>query len=381
MLDGVCFGLLGPLQLRVGSVEVPLGTPKQRAVLAVLLLSRNRPVSIESLIDAVWNNRPPDTARTTVYTYVSNLRRLMADAGMHSQAVLASSPPGYRLAVPDSQCDVATFTAHKNAGLRAASAGRFDEARGWLSSALAMWRGDVLADLREFAFVDVFADALTEDRVIARTVHAEAEIGCGRANSVIGDLEALGAEYPYRESVWAQLITAYYVADRQSEALEAYHRLKARLSEDLGADPGPTLRELYQRILRQQPLIHPRAVSAAEEATVYVDGRPGVTDSMPVAILCDASGHQYPILDAPTRIGRSAVNEVVLSDVKVSRLHAVIVDTAAGFVITDVRSANGVFVSGRRVRGSAELSHGDRIRIGDHELTFLSSPEVPTFLS
>ena len=89
---------------------------------------------------------------------------------------------------------------------------------------------------------------------MALTARAEAEIACGRAHSVISELEALVVEHPYREPLWAQLITAYYVADRQSDALDAYGRLKPMLADDLGIDPGPTVESLHQRILRQEPL-------------------------------------------------------------------------------------------------------------------------------
>ena len=124
----------------------------------------------------------------------------------------------------------------------------------YLSAAIAEWRGPVLDDLREFAFVDSFATALAEVRVVAHTALAEAEIACGRADAMIPRLEVLSAEHPFRERLWAQLITAYYVAERQSDALDAYRRLKTNLAENLGIDPGPTVEALHERILRQEPL-------------------------------------------------------------------------------------------------------------------------------
>ena len=91
---------------------------------------------------------------------------------------------------------------------------------------------------------------MLEDKVAAHSARAEAEIACGRAGAVIGELEALAAEHPYREPLWAQLITAYYVTERQSDALGAYRQLKTALAEGLGIDPGPTVSELHERILR-----------------------------------------------------------------------------------------------------------------------------------
>ncbi|HXO24777.1 MAG TPA: BTAD domain-containing putative transcriptional regulator, partial [Streptosporangiaceae bacterium] len=234
---GLQFGVLGPLQLRAGETVVPLGAPKQRAVLATLLMNRNRAVSVDALIDAVWDQSPVPAARTSIHSYVSNLRRLLGSGSRDPNRVLASIPPGYQLNVADADCDIGRFVTEKNAGVHAAAAGRFEDASTYLSAALAEWRGPFLDDLREFPFVDTFATALSEVRVTVQTALAEAEIACGRADAMIPRLEMLSAEHPFRERLWAQLITAYYVSERQSDALNAYWRLKANLAENLGIDP------------------------------------------------------------------------------------------------------------------------------------------------
>ena len=138
--------------------------------------------------------------------------------------------------------------------MQAAAAGKFEQASRHLSAALSEWRGPVLEDLRDFQFVEAFAVALTGDRMLAHTALAEAEIACGRSYAVIGESESPAAEHPYREPLWSQLITAHYLSERQSDALEAYRRLKTTLADDLGIDPGPTVQALYERVLRQQPL-------------------------------------------------------------------------------------------------------------------------------
>jgi len=140
---------LGPLQLSVNDTLVPLGPPKQRAVLAMLVINRNRPVGVESLINAVWCQSPVPAARATIQTHVSNLRRLLDDAGVDPHTVLASAPPGYRLTVADTDCDLGRFTTEKTAGIHAAAAGRFEQASSHLSAALAEWRAPVLDDLRD----------------------------------------------------------------------------------------------------------------------------------------------------------------------------------------------------------------------------------------
>ena len=164
------FGVLGPLQLRVGGALVPLGAPKQRAVLATLLMNRNRAVSVDALIDAVWDQSPVPAARTSIHSYVSNLRRLLGSESHDPNRLLASVSPGYQLNVADADCDIGRFVPpEKNAGVHAAAAGRFEDASTYLSAALAEWRGPFLDDLREFAFVDTFATALSEVRVAVST--------------------------------------------------------------------------------------------------------------------------------------------------------------------------------------------------------------------
>jgi SARP family transcriptional regulator, regulator of embCAB operon len=350
---------------------VPLGAPKQRAVLAMLVINRNRPVSVEALIDAVWNRDPVPAARTSIQSYVSTLRGLVRVAGGDPYRVLASAPPGYQLSVAEADCDLGRFLAEKAAGVQAVAAGRFEDASSHLSAALREWRGPVLDDLRDFAFVNAFATMLVEHKVAAHTALAEAEIACGRPGAVIGELEALTAEHPYHEPLWAQLITAYYVIERQSDALRAYRRLKTRLAEGLGIDPGPTVNALHERILRQEPL----GTKGGDPTTrkrigVTLAPAPAVTGESVVAWLRDKTGRQYRLNDAPIRIGRSTDNDIVLDDTDVSRRHAVIIDTGTGFVITDLQSTNGVEVQRKRIRTSAPLTDGDHIRICSYQFIF-----------
>jgi DNA-binding SARP family transcriptional activator len=369
---GLGFGVLGPLLMTANGTRMPLGAPKQRAVLAMLVINRNRPVSVDSLINAVWDEEPVPAARTSIQSHVSNLRRLLRTAGVDPYQVLASAPPGYQLSVADADCDLGRFITEKAAGVQAAVAGRFEDASSHLFAALREWRGPVLDDLREFTFVDAFATALVEDKVAVHTARAEAEIACGRPGAVIGELEALTAEHPYHEPLWAQLITAYYVTERQSDALRAYRRLKTGLAEGLGIDPGPTVSALHERILRQEPLGTKRADLITHKRNIYrpEDAEPEISVPESVARLRDKIGRQYRLNGATTRIGRLDDNDIVLDDNDVSRHHAVITDTGTGFVITDLRSTNGVEVHGKRIRGSATLEDGDRIRIGSQEFTF-----------
>jgi SARP family transcriptional regulator, regulator of embCAB operon len=236
---------------------------------------------------------------------------------------------------------------------------------------LAEWRGPVLEDLLDFQFIDAFATSLVEDKMLVHTARAEAEIACGRAFGVITELEALTAEHPYREQLWAQLITAYYMTDRQSDALAAYRRVKTTLADELGIDPGQTLRALNERILRQEPLdVKQSARDTAAGTVTALDQRTMVGDKKVVAHLLAASGRSYPLQAAGTRIGRLSDNDIVLDGANVSRHHAVIVDTGTSFIINDLQSSNGVHVQHQRIRSTAKLHDGDQIRICDHEFTF-----------
>jgi DNA-binding SARP family transcriptional activator len=369
-------GLLGPLEMSVDGTLMPLGTPKQRAVLAMLLMNRNSPVAVDRLITALWEGRPPSGARASIHSYVSNLRKLLGGVGIDARVVLAAAPPGYRLTIPENTCDLGRFIAEKTAGVHAAAGGRFEEASRHLSVALAQWRGQVLEDLLDFQFVDTFATSLVEEKILVHTASAEAEIACGRAFGVITELEALTAEHPYREPLWAQLITAYYLTDRQSDALAAYRRVKTTLAEDLGIDPGQTLRALNERILRQEPLDVKRSAQTTAAGTVTAMGqRTMVSGQKAVASLHEASGRSYPLHAAATRIGRLSDNDIVLDGADVSRHHAVIVDTGTSYIINDLRSSNGVHVRQQRIRETATLHDGDQIRICDHEFTFRIASE------
>jgi DNA-binding SARP family transcriptional activator len=285
--------------------------------------------------------------------------------------VLAAAPPGYRLSIPESACDLGRFIAEKTAGVHAAASGQFEQASRHLSAALTQWRGPVLDDLRDFQFVETYATSLVEEKILAHTAKAEAEIACGRSSAVVTELEALTQEHPYREQLWAQLITAYYLTDRQSDALAAYRRVKAILAEDLGIDPGQTLRDLNERILRQERLdVKKSAKSTAVGTVTVLDQRTMVSGQKALAYLNEPSGRRHPLQAAATRIGRLSDNDVILDSPNVSRHHAVIVDTGTNYIINDLRSSNGVHVQHQRIRATATLHDGDHIRICDHEFTF-----------
>ena len=372
------FGVLGPLQVSVGSTPIQVGTPKQRAVLAMLIANANRAVSAADLITAIWADKPPAAARISVSAYVSNLRRIITQSGVDAHAVVSTAPNGYRLEITTEQSDLARFAAEQQAGNNAVAAGHFESASTHLTAALRQWRGPVLDDLRDFAFTDVLRSELAEDKILAHTARAQAEIACGRAHTIVRELETLVGEHPYREPLWAQLITAYYLTDRQSDALDTYHRLKTALSDDLGIDPAPALRTLYEQILRQEPLDVQRNAQAAAQTIIAFEPDATTLISRVTAVLRDVRDHVHRLKGSATRIGRHPDNDLVVPDDKVSRHHAVINNADTTHIITDLGSANGVHVNGERIRATAELHDGDTIRIGGQLFVFETYPPATT---
>ena len=212
---------------------------------------------------------------------------------------------------------------------------------------------------------------MAEDRINTHIALAESEIACGRAKTIIGDLERLVTEYPFREPAWEQLMVAYYLSARQSDALDAYRRLKTILADELGIDPSPPLRELHERILRQEPMdANPPSETTITRTFISLANRTAINTGKARAQLRASSGECFPVKGTATRIGRRSDNDIVVADPRVSRHHAVIVDTGTSFVLIDARSANGVELEHKRIRGSAPLVDGCHVRIGERDFRF-----------
>jgi YVTN family beta-propeller protein len=241
------FLILGPIEARVNGHPVSLGGPKQRAVLALLVLRANRVVSRDALIDQLWDGAPPPTAATALHGHVAGLRKLLgAD-------VIATRSPGYVLEAEPSQVDLTRFEA-----LRARARDRADPqaAARELRSALELWRGDALADIRDEPAVAAEAARLDDLRLSALEDRIDADLESGAdAGGLVAELESLIASYPLRERLWGQLMLALYRAGRQADALDAYRRARHRLIAELGIEPSQSVRELHQRILEQDPAL------------------------------------------------------------------------------------------------------------------------------
>src|SRR5262245_58608460 len=242
----VQFLVLGPLEVDAGDGPIPLGGPKQRAVLASLLVRANEVVPADTLIGDVWGEDPPDKARNTLQTYVSNLRRTLGNGRLQGRS------PGYVLVVDPPEMDAARFDALVREGRRALP---LDPAAAveTLEEALALWRGPALADLRDQPSLLPEATRLDELRVQAEADRIEGLLAGGSSAKAVGDLESLVARHPLRERLWELLMLALYREGRQAEALGAYQRARELLADELGIDPSPELSRLQRRILEHDP--------------------------------------------------------------------------------------------------------------------------------
>jgi YVTN family beta-propeller protein len=251
---GIEFRLLGAIAVTRDGTGLPLGGPRQRAVLALLLLDANRLVPADRLVETVWAGRPPPGARTTVQSYVFHLRRALEPGRVRGDGghILITRDSGYVLAVDRAHLDAAVFEEQFHAGCAAAADGRPAEAAGQLRDALALWRGRALEDLADYPFTRPEATRLEELRVAALEARVDADLLLGRHRALIGELQSLVADYPLGERFHEQLILALYRSGRQADALAAYRRVRDQLAEELGIEPGEPLRRLHQCVLTQE---------------------------------------------------------------------------------------------------------------------------------
>jgi DNA-binding SARP family transcriptional activator len=245
------FRILGPLEAAEDDRTLALGGQKQRAVLAFLLLHAGEIVSTDRLIDALWGERPPRTAATSLQNFVSQLRKLLGPE------TLVTRPPGYSLRLEPGQLDADRF---RRAVADAREAGPEERAR-LLGDALALWRGPPLQDFSFDAFAQTEIARLEEQRLAVLEERIGAELELGRHSDLVGELASLVRAHPLRERLRGHLMLALYRAGRQADALEAYQEARQALVDELGIEPSPALKQLHAAILRQETALDPAAPS------------------------------------------------------------------------------------------------------------------------
>jgi DNA-binding SARP family transcriptional activator len=257
------FRILGPLEVVDRGRPVALGGPKQRALLAALLLTPNRPVSIDRLIDALWPTRQPADAANALQFHVSRLRKLLGESG-----AIVTKEPGYLFRIDPDQVDLFRFErlVDEAEGAEAARASRL------LAEALDLWRGEPLADLADDPSSRAEVQRLEAARLAALELRIEADLELGRHSQLVPELEALVRIHPLHERLGGAFMKALYGAGRQAEALEVYRTTRQTFVAELGIEPSPALRELEQAILRQDPELSPGPRGSALRAIVVLAG-------------------------------------------------------------------------------------------------------------
>jgi DNA-binding SARP family transcriptional activator/pimeloyl-ACP methyl ester carboxylesterase/class 3 adenylate cyclase/tetratricopeptide (TPR) repeat protein len=236
------FELLGPLRVIEGDRDMTPARHKQRALLAMLLLHRDEVVRGAQLIEALWGEEPPGTAQTALHGHISALRKLIGTDRIRTR------PPGYLLQASAKELDVARF---ESLVARARERDDPGERSACLREALALWRGEPLADLRDEAFAEREIARLEELRLAAVEDRVDADLALGQHHALVPELEPLVVEHPFRERLRGQLMLTLYRCGRQADALHVFQSGRKALVEELGIEPGPALRQLELRILRQ----------------------------------------------------------------------------------------------------------------------------------
>jgi predicted ATPase/DNA-binding SARP family transcriptional activator/Tfp pilus assembly protein PilF len=321
------FRILGPVGALVDGEPVALGAPKQRALLAALLLAAGEVLSRERLIDELWGEQPPRSAVQSLQVYVHGLRQAIG------AALVETHGTGYRLAAAPDQVDVRRFEQLVSAARQALPDGRPGHATEDLSAALRLWRGSPLADLAGEPIHDREAGRLDSLRLDAVELQNDAELALGRHEQLLGRLELLIAAEPYREHLRAQHVLALYRSGRQKDALEAHRAARAALVEELGVDPGPELRELETRILRHDPILAAPEPSAPGRLELPTPPTPLVGRRLEVAAvgaLLQREDVRLVTLTGPGGTGKTRLGLAVAEEVgRQVREGAVFVDLAA----------------------------------------------------
>jgi DNA-binding SARP family transcriptional activator/tetratricopeptide (TPR) repeat protein len=259
--------LLGPLEVECAGWPVPIGAAKERLVVAVLALNAGRVVPVERLVDAVWGEDPPESAALTVRGLVSRLRKTLAAAGCPE--VITTRSPGYLLAADAVEVDVDRFQALAADGRARLAAGAAGQAAATLRDALALWRGDRLAESDGLRLCGEAA-RLAEARLATLEVRIDADLATGRHAELVSELEELCQAHQVRERLWGQRMLALYRCGRQADALAAYRQLRTALADELGLDPSDELRRLETAILAHDPTL--TSPAAEQPAARFIPG-------------------------------------------------------------------------------------------------------------
>ena len=322
--------LLGPVSADLDGAAVRLGGRQQRAVFALLALGKGRPVSLDRMVHELWRDEPPAGSTVSLQSYISRLRRNLAEAGADRPGTeipkIVTQAPGWRLAVAPQQIDLWQFESLALSGSESLDHGHAVAGAEQLRSALALWAGDPLADLDDMPFADEVSTRFHAMRIGVEETLLWADLDSGRINGVAESAHRFTVANPFRERGWCALMLALYRQGRQAEALDAADRLRRALADGLGLDPSPEARRLQEQILRQDPVLERYISDANRLVPEGGDSLPVVADHPPsepsvvlvgrdetTAVLDDVAAHAaegrgcFVLVGGPAGMGKSAV--------------------------------------------------------------------------
>jgi DNA-binding SARP family transcriptional activator/tetratricopeptide (TPR) repeat protein len=352
---GLAFRVLGTLEVSGPGGEVRIPPGRQEVILAALLLDVNRVVSTDYLVDLIWDEEPPDTARTQVQICVSRLRKSLSAAQV--DAPITTRPPGYLMQAADDMVDLNVFNRQVAQSRVLVKEGRAAEAADLLRGAAGLWRGASLSGIPS----DVLRAKglrLDEERLTAVETYLQLELALGRHHQLVGEVGRLVDEQPLRERLRGQLMTALYRSGRQAEALEVYRAGRDMLIEELGLEPGASLRLLEQAILSGDPALNlgPAMFSGADEVSVRDGGEPPA-EPVPAPAPAPAPAPPYR-QEKPHQLPADTADYVVGAEL-VSSVEEVLTGRSAG------RAVSVVVIGGRPGVGKSTMATHVAHRLSD----------------
>jgi DNA-binding SARP family transcriptional activator len=353
------FRILGPLEVVGERGQIQLGGAKQRATLAILLLSANRVVSVDRIADDLYAGAAPVTALKQVQRQISDLRKVLG-----SSSVIETRSPGYVVRLSADQLDLSAFERLTAGAAEALAEGQAQRAADLFRQALDLWRGAPLADLTYQSFARAPIERLEEIRLAALQQRIDAELALGRTGELVAELEELVAEHPLQERFCAQLMLALYRSGRQAEALEEYRGARERLVDDFGIEPTPALQQLERQILTQDPSLQPQPLGPRPIASLVEADRAVLVVAPDASALDSLVSLAEPLARPP---GRELIVAQLLADE--SELADAVASLEARRRTLEVKARAAAFTTTDRA--------GDAVRLAeayDVELVLVGAP-------